>query len=111
MEEFAPRPCDRCGCGDTTPYGDGQQQPLCCEFQLGYGIISWLCFDCRRAWIKIMEANQLGQQYSEKAFELEFWKNRVGETTPESEFTRGLQLYRELCDVEKRIKNFATGWL
>jgi hypothetical protein len=58
-----------------------------------------------------MESNELGKQYSEKAFELEFWKSRVGATTPESEFGNGLKLYRELCDIEKRIKQYATGWL
>ncbi len=112
MEEFTPRPCDRCNCGGSATYElEGQQQPLCYEFQLGYGIISWLCFDCRRTWIKVMEASKLSDLYQEKAFELEFWKSRVGESTPAAELSTGLGLYRELCELEKRVKNFATGWL
>src|SRR6478609_4036101 len=105
MEEFTPRPCDRCGCGVQSYEELNQQQPLCCEFQLGYGFIAWLCFECRRDWVGVFDASKLSEQYAEKAFELEFWNARIGESTPEGEFQNGLEHYRSLCVIEARIKN------
>lgn len=113
MTDYKPRPCDRCGQGtlDQDYVSDLIQQPLCCEFQLGYGIIAWLCFECRRHWIHTFDTSKLSDEYSEAAFCLEFWKARIGPDTPDEAEQIGLQKYRDLCDREKKIKTFANQWL
>lgn len=111
--DFQPRPCDRCGCGEAIDeYAITQpQQPLCCEFQLGYGVISWLCFNCRRDWIKVIDSSHLLEKYGELSFRLEFWRLCLGPSSPDSEEERGLSLHRDLNSCEKEIKEFAYQWI
>lgn len=111
------RPCDRCGVrwGD---FGDGEisldshirYHPMSAEVKMAYGIVAWLCYDCRKAWHKDVKNNILSKQYSEAMLEFEYWKSIIS-SKGEGNFEEGLGLFRKLDDLELKLNDFANEWL
>lgn len=112
--ELKLRPCDRCGAGtfDHDEYNEKIiEHPLCSEFQMAYGVIAWLCLNCRKDWLKVIEKQSLNTQFTEAQFRLEFWRARVGSNTPEDAVEVGLQLVRNVAQIERQISLLAHEWL
>ena len=107
-EEQRPvRCCDRCGDGDDASKPD----PMCGEIQLAFGLVTWICHDCRKDWHRMFKTHKLQRKYSEASLRLEFWKARVGEKTPESEVNNGIELLLKVDDLELEINDVANAWL
>lgn len=107
-----PRPCDRCGAGNVEYMDDNKfQSVLCAEVQLAFGLIAWLCHDCRKQWHKDFKILPLNREYTIKQLEIEFWRARVGESTPVEELEHGKGLVNEIEDMELKINEIANEWL
>ena len=117
------RPCVRCGNADKLGGSMGAPDEwkdddedekipaLCSEVQMAFGLIGWLCHDCRREYFRIAKDSPLTQAYGEAAFKLEFWKARVGPDTPAEALEEGLELWREVEKIELKVNLAANQWL
>jgi len=101
------RCCDRCGAGDDK----SKPNPMCGEVQLAFGLVSWICHDCRKDWHRMFKGHELQKAYAHASFELEFWKARVGTKTPEDQLAKGLELWDKVDDLEMKINEVANQWL
>jgi len=110
MVDTKPRPCERCGATLDEEYGSDQYHPMCAESQIAYGIVAWLCFDCRKAWHRKMKNQMLSRQYSEASLRFEFWKAVIS-AKGVGDVEEGLRLWRELDALEVKLNNYANEWL
>jgi hypothetical protein len=121
---YKPRPCERCGAGQLDPedFEDNwddelkspaqlNEAPMCSEFHMAYGMVTWLCYKCRSDWHKVIDDHPLSNLYAEAQLALDFWKARVGPNTSKDELKEGLALLRKCTDIEKKINSFANHWL
>lgn len=127
---MAGKPCDRCGACDgmhehqeySDDYGiggigndDGDDNPqvpaMCMEVHVAFGLVSWLCHDCRKEYHRVAKSHPLNKDYGEAALRLEFWKARVGPETPQDAIDEGLKLWRITEELELKINEFANHWL
>jgi len=107
-----PRPCDRCGAGNIEYLqGNKLQTPLCAEVQMAFGLIAWLCHDCRKQWHKFFKNLEMHREYTLMQVRIEFWRARIGPQTPEEELQQGLDLVSSLEDLELKINEIANEWL
>ena len=108
-----PRPCDRCGAGNIEYMGENNKilNPLCAEVQLAFGLITWLCHDCRKQWHQCIKNHPNNRQYVITQLELEFWKARVGPFTPVEALEEGKRLINIIEDLELSINEVANEWL
>jgi len=119
------RACERCGNFDVRSDGggpfDGMESndeetneripALCSEVQMAFGLLAWLCHDCRKAYFKMSKNHELTREYGEASLRLEFWKARIGENTPKSEVVEGLELWQMVDSLERKMNDFANEWL
>lgn len=115
------RPCVRCGNADKLggPMSDdwrgddeGDKIPaLCSEVQMAFGLIAWMCHDCRREYFRVAKDSPLTAEYGEAAFRLEFWKARLGPDTSADAVEEGLRLWREVERIEIDVNIVANKWL
>lgn len=111
MADPKPRPCERCGATlDTEDYGSEKYHPMCAETQIAYGIIAWMCFECRKSWHREMKNQMLSKQYSEASLRFEYWKAVIA-AKGEGNIEEGLRLWRDLDAIEVKLNNFANEWL
>lgn len=105
-----PRPCERCGATLESEYGCEQYHPMCSETVLAYGVVSWICYDCRKDWHSESKDQQLSREYSEASLRFEFWKASV-HAKGEGDVEEGLRLWRILDELEVKLNRFASEWL
>ena len=113
--EILPRPCDRCNAGDLSgisEYTDLEiETVMAMEFQMSYGIVSWLCLDCRMEWYELIQGHPLTREYELASFKLEFWRSRVGEQTPPQELDTGIELLNNVNSLEDKMNKLTRDWL
>ena len=117
------RPCVRCGNADKLgsmgpsddewrdDEDDNKVPALCSEVQMAFGLIGWLCHDCRKEYFRLAKDSPLTQEYGEAVFKLEFWKARIGPDTPQESLEEGLGLWREVEKIELKVNLAANKWL
>lgn len=109
------RPCDRCNAGsgwDNQPYdGDTNTVSYCNEVHIGFGIVSWLCLDCRKNLHDIMKNDSLMKSHGLISMKLDFWKSRVHHSTPDTYLDKGLELLSELYSIESLVNDNIEKWL
>lgn len=115
------RPCERCGNADKM--GDAADDlyevdtynnrppALCSEIQMAFGLLGWLCHDCRKEYHRMAKNSPLTIQYGEASLRLDFWKARVGPSTPPDHIKEGLVLWRQVEKLEREISEVANQWL
>jgi hypothetical protein len=123
---YKPRPCERCGAGEIDPDdfmhneweeeshktpADLKEAPMCSEFHMAYGMVTWLCYKCRSDWHREIDKNALSEQYAEAQLSLDFWKARVGPESTEEDLQKGIDLLQLCTRIEKEINSFANNWL
>lgn len=122
---MAGKSCDRCGACDHAPSHDNPYQEdygvrddsedsvpaMCAEVHVAFGLVSWLCHDCRKEYHRFAKNHPLNQEYGEAALRLEFWKARVGPETPEDQIDEGIRLWKAVEELELRINEAANEWL
>jgi hypothetical protein len=106
------KPCDRCGACDHAEIYEEEQTPvMCTEVHLAFGLISWLCYGCRKEYHRFAKNHPLNKKYGEALLRLEFWKARVGPGTPPTSIDEGLKLWREVEQLELKLNEVANRWL
>lgn len=107
-----PRPCDRCGAGNLEYNEDNKIiNALCAEVQMAFGLIAWLCHDCRKQWHMFIKNHDYNRHILIAQLELEFWKARIGQLTHIDELTEGKRLLNIIEDLENKINDIANEWL
>lgn len=104
------RPCERCGASEEYVEEYGKPDPMCAEIAVAYGVIAWLCFDCRKAWHSKMKSEMLSKQYSEATLRFEHWK-AVTAASGTGDIEEGLTLWRQLDTIEAKLNALANEWL
>lgn len=112
---MAGKPCDRCGaCNkDVNAYDDFEEQEpaMCAEVHVAFGLVSWLCFNCRREYHRFSKSHPLNRIYGEASLSFSFWESRVGPNTPSNSINEGLELWRNVENIEMMINEAANKWL
>lgn len=105
------RACERCGADDTSDYeSDNRPAAMCGEIQIAYGVIAWLCFDCRKQWHAKIRNEMLSKQYSETTLRFEHWKAVVA-AKGDGDIEEGLGYWRQLDQLETKLNALAHEWL
>jgi len=112
--QVIPKPCSRCGSGSFDEEYDEEQKVeaiLCAEVQMAFGLIAWLCHNCRREWHIAMKVHPLQREYALTQLKLDFWRSRLGPDTPDEKLEEGIELLNKVEDLELKINEFANEWL
>jgi hypothetical protein len=105
------RACERCGAIDGSDYdSDDRPAAMCVEIQIAYGVMAWLCFDCRKQWYSKIRSEMLSKQYSETTLRFEHWKALVA-AKGKGDIEDGLNLWRQLDELENKLNALAHEWL
>jgi len=102
------RPCERCG-AEEDDY-DSKPDTMCTEVQMAFGVLAWLCFDCRKKWHQAMKSQILSKQYSEASLRFEHWKLVVA-ANGSGTIDDGIRLWQNLDALELKLNNFSHEWL
>jgi hypothetical protein len=122
------KPCDRCGAVDKVKmpfpeqeewqididqgYEEVEKPPaMCGEVHISFGLVSWLCHDCRKEYHRFAKDHSLNIPYGDASLRLEFWKNRVGPETDPTAIEEGIELWRVVDGLERQINLSANEWL
>lgn len=122
---MAGKRCDRCGACDNMQdhnpyqedYGHDEEDKedtvpaMCAEVHVAFGLVSWLCHDCRKEYHRFAKNHPLNKEYGEAALRLEFWKARVGPETPEDSIDEGIRLWQKVEELELKMNEIANHWL
>jgi len=103
------RPCERCGAAESDEFEDSYH-PMCHEVQIAYGVLAWLCFDCRKSWHKVIKCQKISKEYAEKSLRFEHWKATVASDNG-GNVDDGLNLWQSLDKLEIKLNEFANEWL
>jgi hypothetical protein len=93
--------------------GESDDRPaaLCSEVRLAYGLVAWLCHDCRKEYFRETKNHPLSEKYGEASLRLEFWKARIGPGTSADGIEEGLKLWKIVEGIEREINAVACKWL
>jgi len=109
---FKPRPCDKCGAGNLDyTISSPKEHPLCREIQLAFGLVAWLCIDCRKSWCVYIKNHPLNRDYMKAQIKLEFWKSRVSPASREDDLIEGTNLLLAVDELELQLNDEANKWL
>lgn len=110
---IVPRPCDRCGAGNIEYMQEDNKivNALCAEVQMAFGLIAWLCHDCRKQWHTFIKNHRCNREILIVQLELEFWKARVGPMSHPEQLEEGKRLLNIVEDMEIAINELANEWL
>ena len=111
------KPCERCGAFDGKAddsykeFGQDDKEPsMCSEVHVAFGLISFLCYNCRKEYHRFAKGHPHNRKYGEIMLRLEFWKDRVGSDTRPESIDEGLQYFHEIEDLELKINEVANHW-
>ncbi|MHA2401347.1 MAG: hypothetical protein ACXADH_00030 [Candidatus Kariarchaeaceae archaeon] len=103
------KPCGRCGAGDSE-YGD--QPAYCAEVEVAFGLLAWLCFDCRKEYHRFAKSHPLNKEYGEALLRFEFWRDHLPETTPRDiAIEEGIALWNKVDDIQLKVNEVANQWM
>lgn len=111
-EESGPRGCERCGAGASAIDSlQAAQHAMCREMLLGPNRPAWLCFDCRKQWLKFISTNEDVEQliWAEQQFDI--WRSRACHPAggPLNE-TGGMQLLTQLRAAKAQLDKLADDF-
>jgi len=106
---FKQRPircCERCGDGDNME----RPEPMLAEVHLAFGVVCWICFNCRKDWHRMFKEHPQSKVYTHAQIKMELWKTRcdLGKIDKPDE---GIKLMDEIEDIEIEINQLANAWL
>ena len=106
-----PRPCDRCGAGNVE-YAEDETMtaPLCAEVRIAFGLIGWLCHDCRKNWHMYIKNHRCHRMVMQAQLDLEYWRSRLA-TSPPPSLEEGKRLVDRVEDLELEVNEIANQWM
>ncbi len=108
------KPCGRCGAGDSE-YGD--QPAYCAEVEVAFGLLAWLCFDCRKEYHRFAKSHPLNKEYGVALLSLEYWRDTIESPSIEdrdmerlnldmkgkSPLQIGIALWNNVDDIQNKV--------
>lgn len=103
--------CERCGV--EVGYDDQSNAEIRLqEVAMQFGITTFLCYECRKAWNKFSFTHELFQKYSEAGFRLRcwqvLWRKRPGEMKDAEE---GIKFLQAVTTMDKELYNLVDNWI
>ncbi|MDB4490049.1 hypothetical protein N9045_00890 [bacterium] len=116
------KPCGRCGAGDSE-YGD--QPAYCAEVEVAFGLLAWLCFDCRKEYHRFAKSHPLNKEYGEALLSLEYWRDATESERSmdedlerlnidykgKSQLQKGVALWNKVDDLQNKVNEVANQWM
>lgn len=116
------KPCGRCGAGDSE-YGD--QPAYCAEVEVAFGLLAWLCFDCRKEYHRFAKSHPLNKEYGEALLSLEYWRDATESERSmdedlerlkidykgKSQLQKGIALWNNVDDIQNKVNEVANQWM
>ena len=106
------RACDRCSGGGWGADSEFDQAPShCTEINMGFGVLAWLCLDCRKSFYSLMRNDELLKSHGIISMKLDFWRGRISHDTKDEYLEIGLGLLSEINSLESLINDRIENWL
>tara|TARA_R110000751_G_scaffold284624_3_gene388606 strand:+ start:2415 stop:2765 length:351 start_codon:yes stop_codon:yes gene_type:complete len=106
------KPCGRCGAGDSE-YGDSHA--YCGEVEVAFGLLAWLCFDCRKEYHRFAKNHPLNKEYGEALLRLEYWRDIASSgmlnEPPDIIIDKGIKLWNNVDDLQAKVNEVANQWM
>lgn len=96
------RACDRCDLYDS-------EETMCAEYSFANGLLSWLCFDCRKDWVYKYSCHEVSRKYDELMFKLEFYQLQLENS--KGSLDEGLAMLYDRFIIEKELRQLSQEWL
>jgi hypothetical protein len=109
-------PCDRCGASpsqepDLGLEDEKEDDPRLAEMQMSYGVVTCLCFSCRKAWGALSFRNELFRDYTTLGFEYKLWQIKYKKSPFKTDVEEGRKLYKALDDLELKLFDLTKNWI
>ena len=104
------RPCDRCNIGSEYD----EDTTKCVEYSFASTVISWLCLDCRKDWVRQYTLSPLHTDLENLEFRLGYHNSLVENGNLQQEESRleyGLSILLERQELINKMNRFAYDWL
>lgn len=101
--------CERCD-QENEAYGEAnthRMQEICTNF----GVLTTLCYDCRKAWHTFSYNHTLFKEYSLIGFRLKCWNMRYRRHPLECDVKDGEAFLAQLEELEPKINKIVTNWI
>lgn len=108
--------CERCKIApDRKDYGGDFDQESAAAVRLSevntnFGVIAFMCLNCRREWMRYLNTSALMKRYSEAGFTLAHWQT-MHRRTGKGDLNEGLALFRAVNDMDEDIHKEAMAWI
>lgn len=102
--------CERCSASKGSEYEEQEDTLRLNEVATHFGVLTILCFDCRKAWNKYLNTCDMMKEYSEASFRLEHFRlahRKSGSGNVED----GLELLRNINKIEDDLCYKLTNWI
>ncbi len=108
--------CERCKIApDRKDYGgDFDQESAAAvrlaEINTNFGVIAFMCLNCRREWVRYLNGSAIMKAYSEAGFKLAHWQT-FHRRTGKGSLDEGLGLFRTVNNMDEGVYQEAMDWI
>ena len=103
--------CERCeaavGIGHDETGSDIRLQ----EMSMSFGIVTILCFECRKAWAAFNYNHELFKKYSLQGFRFKMWQLKYKRNPFKVEVEEGEKLLQDLERMEPDLHIMTKNWI
>lgn len=108
-----PRPCERCGAGASSIDSmQAAQYAMCREMLMGANRPGWLCFDCRKKWLRIISRDAAVGELINVELEYDVWRAKMAHPAVlVVNFVEGHTLIAKLRAAKVVLDEMADGFI
>ncbi len=104
--------CDRCEAGVGIGYGDEDNNHIRLqEMAMSFGVLTTLCFECRKAWSNFNYNHDLFKKYSLAGFRFKCWQVAHRRHPLKMNVLDGEKLLAELEGMEPALHKLTNDWI
>jgi hypothetical protein len=104
--------CERCEITVGDEFNDANpNEARLQEMHFNFGILTLLCYDCRKAWSKFNYNHPLFKEYSVSAFRLKLWQLKYRKAPTKTDVEEGIALLQKLEGIEPQLYTVTTNWI
>jgi hypothetical protein len=109
--------CERCDVEVQIGYDSPDAQSANAEIRLqevqtGYGVTTFLCYDCRKAWNRFSATNDLFKEYTLAGFRLRCWEARWRRKPGDDiAMKQGESLILTLTELDAKLLVLTENWV
>jgi hypothetical protein len=103
--------CERCEATVGVGYDESNNEVRLQEMAMSFGILTLLCYYCRKDWAVFTYAHDLFRKYSKTGFEFKMWQYKYRRNPFKCDMGDGLQLLDALDALEVELHKVTRNWI